>query len=54
MIRQVRCECGDLIRGRSEDEVIPIVMSHIASKHPGIAETATADEIRNWIELVPD
>ena len=54
MLRQVRCECGYLVRGRSEDEVIPIILSHIARNHPAVAEIATADDIRSWIELVPE
>ena len=54
MLRQVRCECGYLARGRSDDEVIALILGHVASDHPALAETETADDIRSWIELVPD
>jgi predicted small metal-binding protein len=54
MLRQVRCECGYLARGRSDDEVIALILAHVASDHPSLAETETADDIRTWIELVPE
>jgi hypothetical protein len=28
--------------------------SNVASDHPALAETETADDIRSWIELVPE
>jgi predicted small metal-binding protein len=54
MLRLVRCECGYTARGQSDDEVIALILSHLASDHPDVAETETADDIRSWIELVPD
>ena len=30
MLRQVRCECGYLARGRSDDDVIALVLAHVA------------------------
>ncbi|HJV12601.1 MAG TPA: DUF1059 domain-containing protein [Propionibacteriaceae bacterium] len=54
MIRQVRCECGFVARGRTEDEVIAITLAHVETAHPDLAGTETADDVRSWIELVPD
>jgi predicted small metal-binding protein len=55
MLRQIRCEWDYYIaRGRSDDEVIAILLDHIARDHPDLADTATADDIRSWIELVPE
>jgi predicted small metal-binding protein len=54
MLRQVRCECGYLARGRTDDEVIALILAHIATDHPALAQTETADDIRSLIELVPD
>jgi predicted small metal-binding protein len=54
MLRQVRCGCGYLARGDSADQVISLVIAHIATDHPDLAETETPDDIRSWIELVPD
>ena len=54
MLRQVRCECGYLGRGRTDDEVIAVTMAHIATAHPALADTETPEDIRGWIELIPD
>jgi predicted small metal-binding protein len=58
MLRQVRCECGYRARGQTDDDVIALILAHIASDHPNLAETETetetADNIRTLIELVPD
>jgi predicted small metal-binding protein len=54
VLRQVRCECGYVARGRSEDEVIALTLAHVATDHPALADTETADDVRSWIELVPD
>jgi predicted small metal-binding protein len=54
MIRQIRCECGILVRAHNDDEVVALVLDHLATKHPALADTITADDIRTWIELVPE
>ena len=54
MIRQIRCECDILVRAFSDDEVLALVLEHLAANHPALADTTTADDLRNWIELVPD
>lgn len=38
----------------SDDEVVALVLEHLATNHPALADTITADDLRNWIELVPD
>jgi predicted small metal-binding protein len=54
VLRQVRCECGYVARNQREDEVISLILTHVATDHPDLAETETADDVRTWIELVPD
>jgi predicted small metal-binding protein len=54
MIRQVRCECGFTARGMSDDEVIALILAHVAEDHPELATAETADDVRGWIELVPE
>jgi predicted small metal-binding protein len=41
MLKQVRCECGYLARAESEDEVITLVLAHVARDHPALAKTET-------------
>ncbi len=54
MTRQVRCECGFLARGKTDDEVVALVLVHVAAEHPNLAAVETADDVRGWIELVPE
>ena len=54
MIKQIRCECGYLARGTSDDEVVALIQTHVGSDHPELAKAHTVDYIRNWIELVPE
>ena len=54
MTRQIRCECGYTARGRSDDEVIALILAHVGAEHPELVGSETADDVRDWIELVPD
>jgi len=54
MKRQVRCECGFTALGDSDDDVIVQVQKHVATDHPDLAASETAEDIRGWIELLPD
>ena len=38
----------------SDDDVICLILAHIATDHPDLAETERADDIRTLIELVAD
>jgi len=52
MSRQIKCECGFIARGETEDEVVARIEGHIRSDHPELAETLTRDEIASWVEVV--
>jgi predicted small metal-binding protein len=52
MTRQIKCECGYVARGESDDEVIDRIEGHIRTDHPELAETLTRDEIAGWVEVV--
>ena len=52
MARQVKCECGYVARGETDDEVIATLRDHIRSDHPDLAEKLTEEQIRAWIEIV--
>jgi predicted small metal-binding protein len=53
MARQVTCECGYVIRGADDDEVVTLTKEHLRREHPDLADTVTADMIRDWVEVVP-
>jgi hypothetical protein len=52
--RQVRCECGFTARGETDEAVISQVLAHLGTDHPDLVGTETAEDIRGWIELLPD
>ena len=54
MTRQVRCECGYAARGQTDDAVIALVLAHLETDHPDLVRTETAEDIRGWIELLPE
>ncbi|TWF75364.1 uncharacterized protein DUF1059 [Pseudonocardia hierapolitana] len=53
-MNQVNCECGFSVRNEDEDRVVEVVLQHVASTHPELAENVTPAVVRGWIELMPD
>jgi predicted small metal-binding protein len=52
MARQIKCECGYVARGETDDEVVAQIEGHLRSDHPELAETVTREEIASWVEVV--
>ena len=51
MARLIRCECGFVARGDTDDQVIDIIRDHMSQDHPALLETVATEELRGWIEL---
>ncbi len=51
MTRQIKCECGYVARGETDDEVVVRIEGHIRTDHPELVETLTRDEIASWVEV---
>jgi predicted small metal-binding protein len=52
MSRQIKCECGFVARGETDDEVVARIEGHLRHDHPELAATVTRDEIASWVEVV--
>jgi predicted small metal-binding protein len=52
MARQITCECGQIVRGETEDELVDLTLDHLRSDHPQLADRITRDEIVALIEVV--
>jgi hypothetical protein len=52
MARQITCECGLVVRGQTEREVVDLTLDHLRSDHPQLADRVTRDEIVALIEVV--
>ena len=52
MARQITCECGQIVRGETELEVVELTLEHLRSDHPRLADTVTREDIVALIEIV--
>lgn len=46
----IRCECGFVARGESDDRVVELIRDHMAADHPALLRTVSRDDLRNWVE----
>ena len=50
MARLIRCECGFIARGDSDDQVVGTIRGHMASDHPALLNTVSRDDLLSWIQ----
>jgi len=50
--RQVKCECGYVARGDTDDDVLANIRNHMRSDHPELLEQVSDEQILDWIEIV--
>ena len=51
MAMLIRCECGFVARGGSEEEVVANIREHLQQVHPAMAGSVTDDDLLGWIEF---
>ena len=51
MAMLIRCECGFVARGESEEEVIGNIREHLSQVHPVLAASVTDGDLLGWIEF---
>jgi predicted small metal-binding protein len=52
MTRQVKCECGYIARGDTEDDVLSTIREHMRTDHPELVEKISDQQILDWVEVV--
>jgi predicted small metal-binding protein len=52
MSRQIRCECGYIARGATDDEVVGRIREHMRTDHPALFEKISEEEVHGWVEIV--
>ena len=52
MDRQVKCECGYIARGDSDEDVVAEIRDHIRTDHPELTERVSDEDIASWVEIV--
>lgn len=51
MARIIRCECGFVARGDSDEEVIEAIRGHIRSDHPALLDSVTREDLLGWMQV---
>ena len=51
MARIIRCECGYVARGDTDDEVIDAIRAHMKTDHPALLETIGQEDLLGWIQV---
>jgi len=52
MAKQITCECGHVIRGDTEDEVVEGARAHMRQDHPELLDKVSRADLVGWIEEV--
>lgn len=52
MKRMIKCECGYVARGDTDEEVVKKVEEHLKTDHPKLAASVNREDIAGWIEIV--
>jgi predicted small metal-binding protein len=51
MARLIRCECGFVAQGDTDDEVIDTIRRHMEADHPALLEAVGRDDLLGWIQV---
>ena len=50
MSKRIRCECGFIATGETDDAVVSVIEEHMRSDHPDVLAGTDRKEIFGWIE----
>jgi predicted small metal-binding protein len=50
MAKLIRCECGFVARGDSDEQVVGVIRGHMASHHPALLTTVSREDLASWIQ----
>jgi predicted small metal-binding protein len=51
MARVIRCECGFVARGESEEEVIETIRGHLRTDHPALVDSVSREDLVTWVQV---
>jgi predicted small metal-binding protein len=51
MARIIRCECGYVARGQTDDEVIGTIRAHMSTDHPALLDSVGREDLLGWIQV---
>jgi predicted small metal-binding protein len=53
MSKLINCECGQVVRGRTDDELVAGVTEHVQKDHPDLVGKITREDILAMAEEDP-
>ncbi|HEY7138389.1 MAG TPA: DUF1059 domain-containing protein [Acidimicrobiia bacterium] len=51
MAKLIRCECGFVARGDTDDAVVGTIREHMRQDHPELVGKVSDDDLLGWMEL---
>ena len=51
MAKLIRCECGFVARGDTDDDVITAIREHLAADHPALLASVSREDLLGWIQF---
>jgi predicted small metal-binding protein len=51
MARVIRCECGFVARGDTDEAVVDGIREHMSTDHPALLETVGQEDLLGWIQV---
>jgi len=51
-VKLINCECGYVIRGDTDEELVAVALAHLRSAHPQLADRVTTDQLLAMAEIV--
>lgn len=49
-MKLIRCECGFVARGDSNDQVVGMIRGHMSTDHPALLEAVSPEDLVSWIQ----
>ncbi len=46
----IRCECGFVARGDSDDQVLELIQGHLSTDHPALLNATSREDLLSWIQ----
>ncbi|HZQ86939.1 MAG TPA: DUF1059 domain-containing protein [Acidimicrobiales bacterium] len=51
MARLIRCECGYVARGETDDQVVTLIREHMAADHPALLDAVSREDLLGWVQV---
>jgi predicted small metal-binding protein len=52
MAKLIRCECGFVARGDTDEQVVNLIRGHLKTDHPALHDTVTNEDVASWVQTV--